>query len=476
MQFEDVSLSALIHNDHFFKGALPHLDTIYYPTDAHKTLFSIIKEYGGKYKTRPSKEAIAITITGMPMEESRFEAIKELLMRLQPIDAADGWLMEMGEKWVKERAIHNALLEAISIVDGEDNSERNAAAIPTILTRALAVGFGGTVGHDYFGSAEAQWQTYHDITAKIPFAQQNFNRVTNGGVEKCTLNAIAAGINVGKTACLVDLAAHWIEEGKSVAFFTLEVSETANRRRMDSRLMKLTLGQIKSLEKTQYLSKVSNIQQKTRGQYKVKFLPSQVSHAGHIRHVLNEWRIKDGFIPDVIFVDHLTNMASEILSSNAKSNTNSYFMSVANELRNLGTEFDCPIWTAVQFNRAGQSNEDADMASIGSSIGISETVDFMMGMYANPDFPNQIICKVLKSRYSDMNIFKPWLMDYNKDLQMITDPTQSPNTGGNSAVEQAARNSKSPSVNPETGEIFNYQGRTPPTAKPQADVSGWNFG
>ena len=50
------------------------------------------------------------------------------------------WLVETTEKFCKDKAVYNAIVEGIQIIDGKDK-ERGPDAIPSILTDALAVGF-----------------------------------------------------------------------------------------------------------------------------------------------------------------------------------------------------------------------------------------------------------------------------------------------------------------------------------------------
>ena len=63
------------------------------------------------------------------------------------------WLVDTTEKFCKDKAIYNAIVEGISIIDGKDKN-RSADSIPSILTDALAVCFDNAVGHDYFDNAE----------------------------------------------------------------------------------------------------------------------------------------------------------------------------------------------------------------------------------------------------------------------------------------------------------------------------------
>ena len=83
-----------------------------------------------------------------------------------PTDAQ--WLLDTTEKWCRDRAIYLALVESISIADG-NSEKKNQDAIPSILSDALAVSFDNQVGHDYLQDYEERYEFYHKEEEKIPF-------------------------------------------------------------------------------------------------------------------------------------------------------------------------------------------------------------------------------------------------------------------------------------------------------------------
>ena len=66
--------------------------------------------------------------------------------------------MDTTEKWCRDRAIYIALMESISIADGQDD-KKNRDAIPSILSEALAVSFDNHIGHDYLQDYEERYES-----------------------------------------------------------------------------------------------------------------------------------------------------------------------------------------------------------------------------------------------------------------------------------------------------------------------------
>ena len=94
------------------------------------------------------------------------------------------------EKFCKDKAVYNAIVDGIAIIDGKDG-KRTQEPIPDIMRDALAVSFDQSVGHDYLEDGDARFEFYHKVEEKIPFDLEFFNKITKGGLpqkdfEYCT--------------------------------------------------------------------------------------------------------------------------------------------------------------------------------------------------------------------------------------------------------------------------------------------------
>ena len=74
--------------------------------------------------------------------------LTEFIGKLEHEPVNEDWMMENTEKFCKDKAVYNAILKSISIIDGRDKT-LTQDALPSILSDALAVSFDSHVGHDY---------------------------------------------------------------------------------------------------------------------------------------------------------------------------------------------------------------------------------------------------------------------------------------------------------------------------------------
>ena len=108
------------------------------------------------------------------------------------------WLSEQTEKFCQDKAIYNAIMESVGILD-DKHHKKSKGEIPKMLADALGVSFDSNIGHDYINNAESRYDFYHRVETRIRFDLDIFNKITKGGLPNKTLNIALAGTGVGKS-------------------------------------------------------------------------------------------------------------------------------------------------------------------------------------------------------------------------------------------------------------------------------------
>ena len=156
-RIEITILSNLLSNEDFTRKAIPFIKEEYFSNRQEKILFTEIFKFVDKYNNLPTKETIVIEITQRKdINEDEFKTIKELVNTLHDEKPDLQWLLDTTEKFCKDRAVHNAVLDGIKIIDNRDKT-RSPEAIPSILSEALSVSFDKNIGHDYLGQSEQRF-------------------------------------------------------------------------------------------------------------------------------------------------------------------------------------------------------------------------------------------------------------------------------------------------------------------------------
>lgn len=354
MAIERLIFSNLVENEEFARKTVPFLQGDYFKEYHEKLVFELIDQYIKKYNRSPTRETLLIDLDNREgVKENTYESAKELINSLKVDEKTDlQWAVDQCEEFCKDRAIYNALMSSITIIEDEE-SKLSRGAIPQILTDALSVSFDTSIGHDYISDWERRYDYYHRVENKVPFDVDVLNKITNGGLPNKTLTLLMAGPYVGKSLFMCHMAAGNLYAGKNVLYITMELSEELVSKRIDANLLEVPIDDIDKLPREVFERKIERVRGKTRGRLIVKEYPTAGAGAANFRHLLNELKIKKNFVPDVIYIDYINICTSSRLRHGANVNLYQYIKSVAEELRGLAIEFDVPIVSATQMNRSG---------------------------------------------------------------------------------------------------------------------------
>ena len=426
-RIETTILRNLIFNDEYSKKVLPFLHSEYFENIHEKIIFEEATKFIVKYNNLPTREAISIEAEKRTdITDEVFKQVEEQIGVLEDYPADNQWLLDTTEKWCRDRAIYLALVESISIADG-NTEKKTPDAIPSILSDALAVSFDKHVGHDYLQDYEERYESYHKKEDLIPFDLEFFNKITKGGLPNKTLNIALAGTGVGKSLFMCHVASSVLLQGKNVLYITLEMAEEKIAERIDANLLNVNIQNIIDIPKPMFGSKVTNLTRKTQGQLIIKEYPTASAHSGHFKALLNELALKKSFKPDIIFVDYLNICASSRYRANANVNSYSYIKAIAEELRGLAVEANLPIVSATQTTRSGYGSSDVDLTDTSESFGLPATADLMFALISTEELEglNQIMVKQLKNRYNDPTIYKRFVVGIDRAKMRLYDCEQS---------------------------------------------------
>ncbi len=429
-RLENIILGNLLNNDEYFRKVLPFLKPEYF-SGIHRILLNKIQTYSLKYNKAPTKQALAISIEeDRHVSEGELPALGEWLENNMVSTSDPQWLLDETENYCKDKAIYNAIMEGIQIIDGR-NSELGPNALPDLLSKALQVGFDNNVGHDYIQNADKRYEFYHRLEEKMPFDLAMFNEITEGGLANKTLNVVLAGTGVGKSLFMCHMAANAVSQGKNVLYITLEMSEERIAERIDANLMNLPIGQLKDLSKQMFEDRISKINAKIQGRLIVKEYPTASAHSGHFKALINELKLKRNFAPDIIFIDYLNICSSSRFKSGSNQNSYTIIKSIAEELRGLAVEEDLPIVTATQTTRGGYNNSDVELTDTSESFGLPATADLMIALISTEELEKlgQIMVKQLKNRYSDITRNKRFMIGVDRSRMKLFDIEGDPQEG-----------------------------------------------
>lgn len=279
---------------------------------------------------------------------------------------------------------------------------------------------------------------------KIPIVDINVNHPNH---RYYTENVSSHNTGVGKTLFMTHCAGANLLEGLNVLYITMEMAEERIAERIDANLLDVTLNDLELLTREAYTSRIGRVKSRTTGKLVIKEYPTTTAGAAHFRHLLNELRLKKNFTPDIIYIDYLNICTSSRLRYGANVNSYTLVKSIAEELRGLAVEFNVPIVSATQTNRAGYTSSDVGLEDTSESFGLPATADFMFAMISTEELEElgQVMVKQLKNRWGDISNPKRFVVGIDRSKMRLFDAEDSAQEGlmkdGNSSPKQVKSDS-----------------------------------
>lgn len=413
---EKTILSHLIFNEAYARKVLPFLKTDYFQNHSDRVVYKLIDEYVKEYNNTPTREVLQIELDKTDsLTEAIYKDAKSVIDNLNVDNTELKWLLDSTEKFCQEKAVYNAIMASIKILE-DKTGQTSTGAIPGLLSDALGVNFDVSIGHDYFGNSDDRFEFYHRREEHIPFDLEFFNKITKGGLVRKTLNIALAGTGVGKSLFMCHCASNNLVNGKNVLYITMEMSEEKIAERIDANLLNVTVDELSILPKDVYDKKLARVKEKTVGKLVIKEYPTASAGSANFRHLLNELRIKRNFTPDIIYIDYLNICSSSRIRGGANVNSYTYVKAIAEELRGLAVEFNVPVVSATQTTRSGYGNSDVELTDTSESFGLPATADLMFALISTPDLEvrGQLLVKQLKNRYNDPTMGRKFVIGIDR--------------------------------------------------------------
>ena len=424
INLEQTVLRNLLTNEEYMRKVLPFISPDYFE-GVYRGLFKEVARFVADYNKLPTLEAFKIEIDqNNNLGEENYRIALDLLPNIFTAEPENlEWLIERTEKWCQDRAVFNAVMESISIIDGK-HATLQKNAIPDVLSKALGVTFDTNIGHDYIENVDNRYEFYHMQEERIPFDLDYFNRITKGGLPNKTLNIALAGTGVGKSLFMCHVAASALSQGRNALYITMEMAEERIAERIDANLLNVPIDQLENMSKDMFTDKVSQIAAKTQGKLIIKEYPTGQANTSHFRALLNELKLKKNFVPEIIFIDYLNICASSRMKGMGGAiNSYSYIKSIAEEIRGLAVEFNVPIVSATQTTRSGYSNDDVGLEDTSESFGLPATADLMFALISNDELNSlgKIMVKQLKNRYNDPTKYNRFTVKVDRSKMRLED-------------------------------------------------------
>ena len=120
---EQTVLKNLLTNEKYMRKVLPFIKPDYFE-GVYRILFKEVGKFVAKYNKLPSAESFKIELDQSDkLTDDQYNMAMDIVPQLFTKNESDEqWLMDTTEKRCQDRAIYNAIMESISIIDGKHDT------------------------------------------------------------------------------------------------------------------------------------------------------------------------------------------------------------------------------------------------------------------------------------------------------------------------------------------------------------------
>ena len=367
-EFEPILLKNLLKNSEFFSKSMGIIEHNYFKNIGNSELFKLIKKHYSEYKAIPNNTEIIASVKNVQNAEIR-NSIIESSKKMQSVEEITNtkFLLDETVKWVKDALYLEALqIGSDGLMKKDDGMKLKAQGI---LDKMSKISIDSDLGLD-FDDIEAMIKYYQERNIGIKTQHKELNKRLGSGFLPGTLSIILAQASGGKSVMMTDIISGIIKDNKNILLVSLEMKDKEIMKRVHANAMNLPINSLIHLSKTdgekkrmleedptlriidkgQVLAAYNEIKASGKcGHLFVKDYPAGSFSALQLEALVESYKIEKGITFDIVFVDYLGIMKSDLISPSA--GLYSYLKSIGEEVRATAKKINAPIASASQLNR-----------------------------------------------------------------------------------------------------------------------------
>jgi replicative DNA helicase len=331
-------LGSLLTDKKFLLNVRDVLHESYFDADAHKWIINQIIYYFDTYHNTVTMDVLKVEIQKLENELLQI-AVKEELRNSYVASQDDlEYVQEEFTTFCKNQEMKGAILASADLLkEGDFDGIRN------MVDKAMKAGMDKNIGHEYNKDIEARYR--EDYRPTIPSPWPILNDGIQGGFGPGDLGIVFGNPGGGKSWCMVAIAAHAVQLGHNVNFYTLELGEDYVGKRFDCYFTGFGIDTI-----NENRDKVTSVVEGLKGKLIVKEYAPKSATVNTIKSHIQKCMDMD-HKPDLVIIDYVDYLRppSKGRYSERKDEIDDVFIAT----KSLAKDLKIPILTPSQVNRMG---------------------------------------------------------------------------------------------------------------------------
>jgi replicative DNA helicase len=339
--FQVKVLGSLLTDKAFLLNVRDTIQEDYFDSDSHKWILKNIVDYFDKYHTVITMDVLKIELVKIENDVLK-TAIKEELRNSYQASQQDlEYVQEEFHTFCKNQKLKQALMDSADLLNAGDYD-----SIRGMIEAALKAGMDKNIGHEYLKDIESRYRENYRPTVPTPWPVMT--EAFQGGWGPGDLAIIFGNPGGGKSWTMVAAAAHAVQQGFNVIYYTLELGEDYVGKRFDCYLTGYSIDEV-----NKHRDKVEAIVKNLPGKLIVKEYAPKSATVTTIKSHIQKCADMD-FKADMVIIDYVDYLRGPSKKfAERKDEIDDVFVAV----KGLAKELKIPVLTPSQVNRMGAKDQ-----------------------------------------------------------------------------------------------------------------------
>ena len=339
--FQVKVLGSLLTDKAFLLNVRDTIQEDYFDSDSHKWILKSIVDYFDKYHTVITMDVLKIELVKIENDVLK-TAIKEELRNSYQASQQDlEYIQEEFHTFCKNQKLKQALMDSADLLNAGDYD-----SIRGMIEAALKAGMDKNIGHEYLKDIESRYRENYRPTVPTPWPVMT--EAFQGGWGPGDLAIIFGNPGGGKSWTMVAAAAHAVQQGFNVIYYTLELGEDYVGKRFDCYLTGYSIDEV-----NKHRDKVEAIVKNLPGKLIVKEYAPKSATVTTIKSHIQKCADMD-FKADMVIIDYVDYLRGPSKKfAERKDEIDDVFVAV----KGLAKELKIPVLTPSQVNRMGAKDQ-----------------------------------------------------------------------------------------------------------------------
>lgn len=348
--FQQKVLGALLSDKRFVQTVRDVLKETYFDAESFKWIVSKILQYWDQYHTSITMEVLKVELQKVDNDVLKVAIKEELRHSYESTQEDLEYVKSEFTAFCRNQEMKRAILESADLLKAE-----NYEGIRVLVENALKAGQEKSLGHEYKKDVETRYREDYRPTIPTPWSQ--LNDLLAGGLGPGDLFLIFGGPGIGKSWLSIACAAHAVELGYNVIYYTLELGEDYVARRFDSYFTGYTGDELRERRE-----EVDKLMEDLPGNLIVKEYAPKTATISMLEAHIEQCK-DEGVKPDMIIIDYIDYLAlpKNIRYADKKDVVDDLYVGA----KKLAKTLQIPVISPSQVNRSGARDQivEADKAA-----------------------------------------------------------------------------------------------------------------